>query len=106
MNDPTYLEAARVLATRTLKQKGTDSERIAFLFRSAISRSPDKREQQILKHLLQQQQKIYHSAPGTAQQLIQVGEMPVEATIPPAELAAWTMLASTILNMDETVTKH
>ncbi|MBN71998.1 MAG: hypothetical protein CME32_22295 [Gimesia sp.] len=106
MNDPTYLEAARVLATRTLKQEGTDSERIAFLFRSAISRSPDKREQQILTRLLQQQKKIYHSDPSAARGLIQVGEALVEATIPPSELAAWTMLASTILNMDETVTKH
>ncbi|MEQ8854125.1 DUF1553 domain-containing protein [Gimesia sp.] len=106
MNDPTYLEAARVLATRTLKQEGTESEHIAFLFRSATSRSPDKREQQILTRLLQKQQKIYHSAPSAARQLIQVGEAPIEATIPDTELAAWSMLASTILNMDETVTKH
>ncbi|QDT26657.1 Planctomycete cytochrome C [Gimesia panareensis] len=106
MNDPTYLEAARGLATRSFKQAGSEPERIAFLFRSATSRLPDKTELEILTRLLQQQRRIYQSDQRAANELIQVGEAPVDTTISPTELAAWTMLASTILNMDETVTKQ
>ena len=106
MNDPTYIEAARVLATQALQQSLTEPECIAWLYRSATSRLPDAEELQILSNVLNQQSRLYRSQPSAARELIQVGETPVETSIAPAELAAWTMLASLILNMDETVTKH
>lgn len=106
MNDPTYLEAARVLTTSVCKQAASDSARIAFLFRSATSRLPDKGELEILTRLLQQQRRIYQSDHQAATKLIQTGETSLDTTLFPAELAAWTMLASTMLNMDETVTKQ
>lgn len=106
MNDPTYLEAARILATRSIKQAANEPARIAFLFRSATSRLPDKTELEILTRLLQQQRRIYQRDQRAANKLIHVGEAPVDTTISPTELAAWTILASTILNMDETVTKQ
>lgn len=106
MNDPTYIEAARVLATQTLKQQATAANRIRFLFRTATSRLPDKAEQQILSRILEQQTNIYRQNPAAAAKLISVGAAPVDKTREATELAAWTMLASTIFNMDETLTKQ
>ena len=106
MNDPTYVEAARVLATQTLQKQASEAERIDFLFRAATSRLPAKAEQQILSRILQQQTSLYQHDPAAAAKLISVGETPVDKTLKPNELAAWTMLASMIFNMDETLTKQ
>ncbi|WP_339688356.1 DUF1553 domain-containing protein [Gimesia maris] len=106
MNDPTYVEAARVFATQTLQKQASEAERIDFLFRAATSRLPAKAEQQILSRILRQQTSIYQHDPAAAAKLISVGETPVDKTLKPNELAAWTMLASMIFNMDETLTKQ
>lgn len=106
MNDPTYLEAARVLAERTLKKYSTDPERIQFAFRAATSRTPDPFEQSVLQKILAQQLITFQNTPAAAEKLLQVGDTPIDKTITPAELAAWTIVTSTILNMDETVTKQ
>lgn len=106
MNDPTYVEAARILAERTLKHHGTDAKRIEIAFRSATSRSPRQFEQKILITLLDQQRSLFKNNPEAALKLIKVGETPVEQSLSPQELAAWTMVTSTIFNMDETVTKQ
>jgi len=106
MNDPTYIEAARVLAEQTLKKFSTQAERIEFTFRSATSRTPTAFEQKILRNILAQQFKAFELNTAAAEKLIQVGEAPVDKTLTPAELAAWTILISTIFNTDETVTKQ
>lgn len=106
MNDPTYIEAARILAERTLKRHATPAERIAFAFRSATSRMPSQFEQKILTTILGQQSSVFQNNPAAATKLINVGEAPVDKTIPEQELAAWTIVVSTIFNLDETVTKQ
>ena len=106
MNDPTYVEAARILAERTLKRHATIAKRIDYAFRSATSRAPRTFEQKILSTLLDQQRSVFKNNPGAAQKLINVGETPVDTTISQQELAAWTMVTSIIFNMDETVTKQ
>ncbi len=106
LNDPTYVEAARVLAEQTIKQNETQAARIQFAFRSATSRRPSDREQQILTAILNQQQRVFQNNKPAAMKLIGVGEAPTDKTVPPEELAAWTIITSTIFNMDETVTKN
>ncbi len=106
IDDPTYTEASRVLAERTMTQGGTKAEeRIAFAFRLATARMPTARETGILLDLFQKQHRRFSADPQKALSLLQVGEMPRDGHLDPAELAAWTSVASTILNLDETINK-
>jgi predicted ATP-grasp superfamily ATP-dependent carboligase len=59
----------------------------------------------VLENSLAQMKKLYAADPKAAQELVDVGEKKRNASIPPAELAAWTMIASEMLNLDETMTK-
>jgi hypothetical protein len=107
MNDPTYLEAARVLAARTLREGGKDvGSRLAFAFRMATARKPTARELAVLRELLAQQRANYRQDAKTAESLLRIGESPQDAKLDATELAAWTMVASAILNLDETITKE
>lgn len=107
LNDPTYIEAARHLAERALREGGKDSgSRLNFVFRAATARSPQLSEVKVLRELLTQQLATYRSNPAAAAKLLQVGETKVDSKLDQAELAAWTMLASTVLNLDETITKE
>ena len=108
MNDPTYVEAARALAQRTLTEraKADDAARIAYAFRLATARQPTGAETGVLRRLLQKRLEGFRKDPRSAAKLIGVGESPRDTRIDPAELAAWTTVASTILNLDETITKQ
>ncbi len=106
MNDPTYVEASRKLAERMLTAGGaTTEDRLAFAFRLATARSPRDRELEVLKNVLQRQQDIFRQNAEAATRLLGVGEAARDDTLDAAELAAWTMVASAILNLDETLTK-
>jgi mono/diheme cytochrome c family protein len=107
LNDPTYVEAARLLAARALGEggKGT-SERIAYAFRLATSRAPSKQESRVLGELYAKQLARYRRDGKAAGELLRVGESRADEKLAPAELAAWTVVASAILNLDETVTKE
>ena len=106
LNDPTYVEAARVLAQRAFAESGSDpSVRTRWIFREATGRQPTPTETRVLLDLLQRRRNHYKQQPGEAAKLIHIGASKpgnMEAT----ELAAWTMLASTVLNLDETITKE
>jgi hypothetical protein len=104
LNDPVYVEAARVLAQRMLREGGKEStERLAFGFRLCTSRKADDREIAALQGLLQRQLARFAAAPEEAAKLVAVGVAPREAGTADAELAAWTVMASTLLNLDETI---
>jgi hypothetical protein len=106
MNDTQYVEAARALAQRTMKEcSGTPEERIAWAFRLATSRKPTDQETAVLKKLYDAQIGDYKTKPDAAKQLLSIGESPRDESLDICELAAWTTVASTILNLDETVTK-
>ncbi len=105
MNDVQFVEAARHLATRLCREADEDDTRLRHGFRRVTARWPSPREQQVLLQLLTDYRQEYEQDGQSARALISLGESPVDATIEPAELAAWTMVASTLLNMDETVTK-
>jgi hypothetical protein len=106
MNDPTYVEAARKFAERILREGGTSTaERLAFAFRTVTARQPTEAELAVLARVLARQQATYRSDPAAAKRMLATGESPADASIDPAELAAWTMVASAILNTDEALTK-
>jgi hypothetical protein len=107
MNDPTYVEAARALAQRTLREGGKDANsRIVYAFRLATSRKPTKPELGLLRSLLDKQILHYRSEKDAADELVRVGESKSDEKIDDRELAAWTVVMSAILNLDETITKE
>jgi hypothetical protein len=107
LNDPQYVEAARGLAERALKEGGdTDAGRAAFLFRTAVCRAPSVEELAELIDAVHEELANYRNNPDAAAKLIAVGTMPVDPKLDQAELAAWTMAANVVLNLDEVVTKN
>ena len=107
LNDPTYIEASRALAARALLEGGTDANgRVGYLFRLATARKPSARELQILRALLTKETISYRRDREAALKLLRVGESAIGANVEPTELAAWTVVASAILNLDETITKE
>jgi len=106
MNDVQWVEAARALAERVIKEGGTKPEnRIEFMSEILLAHDPPPRMLAVLTRSLDQMEKHYAADPKAARALIGVGERSSDASIPAPELAAWTMVASEILNLDETVTK-
>jgi hypothetical protein len=107
MNDVQHVEAARSLAERMLSQGGKAApERIAYGFRLVLARAPEPEEVQILERQLAAHLVKYQQDPELAKRLISTGESKPNPALPPAELAAHTMIASTLLNLDETVTRN
>jgi mono/diheme cytochrome c family protein len=107
LNDPTYVEASRALAERTLRNGGkSDQARINFAFRLATARTPDAQERTVLLDSLKEFRSSYAQDQGNATKLLSVGDAKADSSLPPRELAAWTTVASMILNLDETVTKQ
>jgi hypothetical protein len=107
MNDVTYVEAARMLAERMMIEGGgEEGKRIAWGFRLATSRWPDEQEKQVLIDDYHAQLEYFHSYPQEAAKLLGVGEKRNSARFDPAELAAYTVMASLILNLDEVITKQ
>jgi hypothetical protein len=107
LNDPTYVEAARVFAERDLREAGPNRlDRIRFAFRLATDRDPTAQESAVLEKLYRKEMIHYDSDRAAATKLVSVGESKRDPKLDPAELAAWTLVTSTILNMDETMTKN
>jgi hypothetical protein len=107
MNDPTYVESARALAQRMIGEAGRDpAARINFAFRLATARKPTAKERQVLRDLAERETAEYRRNPEAASNLLHVGESRFDARLDRSELAAWTTVASVILNLDETITKQ
>lgn len=107
MNDVMYVEASRVLAERMIHEGGSDTnERIRKGLRLLLSRQPSESELEVLKQSLTAYRKQFDDDPSAAAQLISLGESAAAEDIEPTELAAWTMLASVLLNLDEAVTRR
>lgn len=106
MNDVGYVEAARKMAERLLREQDAPVEtRIALGFRWVTSRPPRPEETAVLSDLLQWQRRYFEEHPDAAGELLRVGEAPRDESLPHTELAAWTMVCNALLNLDETVTK-
>ena len=106
MNDPQYFEAARAFAERILNEGGTTSQaRIAYAFEIATARLPKSDEAALLLATLEAQTEELAANPEAATELVQVGESASDETLDAVEVAAWTLIANLILNLDEVVNK-
>lgn len=106
MNDVQWIEAARALAQRVIHEGGKQPEqRIRLLSEILLSHDPSPQMTAVLEGSLALMQKHYSADTKAAHQLVEVGEKKHDPSVPEPELAAWTMIASEMLNLDETVTK-
>lgn len=106
MNDPVYVEAARAFATRILQQRGLNlEEQLAFAFRVALARPPEKKELAVLEKTYREQKANFAQDKKAAEDLLTVGESPRPKDIDAAELAAMTGVANVLLNLNETITR-
>jgi len=106
LNEVTFVEASRALAQRILKEGGsTSASRIAFAYRLVTAREPEAQVTTILLNGLNERLAEFKTNPDAANQLINTGESKPDATLNPAELAAYTMTASVLLNLDRTITR-
>lgn len=112
LNDPTFIEAARVFAERIVREGGAKPEsRLRFAFKIALSREPDGEELAALQELLAVTRADYASNTVAVSELLAVGLKPVDSelvgeSIDRVELASWTAIARAILNLNETVTRN
>lgn len=106
LNDPQFTEAARVLADRMIREGGnTAKDRIAYGFRWATSRFPDAEELEVLEDLLEMEIAEFKANPEKAAAYLQIGESPRNPDLPSIELAAYAVVASTLLNLIESIHK-
>jgi hypothetical protein len=89
-----------------MNEAGGRDARIALAFRLATARPPRATELRVLSDLFEASLSSYRANVKAALKLLQVGEAPRNERLDVAELAAWTMVASSILNLDETVTRN
>ncbi len=107
MNDVTFLEAARFIGQRMLKEGGADdAARLRYGFRLVLARAPSAKEMEILVDSLRYHRDKFAANPQDAETLLKQGESKTDAALAPRELASYASIASLILNMDEAVNKE
>lgn len=107
LNDPTFVEAARVFAERIMNEGGETAEaRLQWAHRTVVSRAPSESVRETLLALHQQHLADYENDLEAAEQLIATGNAAVPKDLPVAELAAWTSVARVLLNLHETITRY
>jgi hypothetical protein len=106
LNDPTYVEAARVFAARILSEcHGTPEERIVWAWQQSLQRDPSADEMLTMQELLKSRLGEYRANAASADALLKTGIAPVPPLMDKAELAAWTHIARVLLNLHETITR-
>jgi hypothetical protein len=107
MNDVTFVEAARVLATRVIREAGADpAARLNRAFRLVLGRKPAQRELEKFRGTLAFYRDHFQSRRGDAEKLISQGDSPCAPGVDAPEMAAYTAVASLMLNLDESLTKE
>jgi hypothetical protein len=106
LNDPTYVEAARIFAERLMREGGeTVESRLDWAYRQALTRPIKPREAEVLTKLLEKHRAQYQQDPQVAAELLTVGAKPAASDLDKIELAAWTSVARAILLLHETITR-
>ncbi len=107
MNDETFLEAARKLAERAMREGGAAPRiRMDYIYRLALARPPRPAEQQVLLETLERFETRYRADTKAAGEFLSNGDSPRDPALDPSELAAYAAVASLVLNFDETITKE
>ncbi len=105
MNDPQFVEAARRLAEKVLCQSSQDDAMLDHLGERILMRTWSDEERHILHASLNDLRAHYEAHPADAKALLEVGDSPSDESLPASQLAAWTMLANQLFNLDETLNK-
>ena len=106
LNDPTYVEAARVFAQRIVREGGATFEsRLGWAYERAVGRAPRDEEARILRELFRKHAAQYRADPRAAGSLVHAGLAPVATGVDVVELAGWTSVARAILNLPEVITR-
>jgi hypothetical protein len=107
MNDVTFVEAARFLGQRMIREGGPDSaSRLRYGFRLATGQTPSAQQEAILHDNLQYHLDYFSGKPEQTQALLSQGESRYDLALNPRELAAYASVASLLLNLDKTITKE
>ena len=107
LNDPTFVEAARVLAARILHEGGTTTrDKLVWGYRNVVSHPPDQSIVAELEMLLDLQHQHFSGHPQEAANLIHQGDSKAAEDVDPVELAAWTGVARVLLNLHEALTRY
>jgi len=107
LNDPTFVEAARVFAQKLLADGPKDIDaRLAYAFRKATCRTPNADELTILRKRFEQHRARFAADADAASSMINAGQYPLDARLDAAEHAAWTALCNLLLNLDEVLTRE
>jgi hypothetical protein len=107
MNDRTFIEAARMLAARMMREGGaSEADRISYGFRLVTARKPNEKELGILSRGYQYYLDRFGKDPAGAAKLVSEGDAPVDSTLDKTQLAAYTNVASLLFNLDEAITKQ
>lgn len=105
LNDEQFLECAKLLAARTLKEKTETRDRLVLLFRRVTGRAPSDADLQTLERGLHELRARFRETPTDAEQLLLPGATPAPVDLDKSELAAWMLIANTVLNLDETLVR-
>ncbi len=106
LNDTTYVEAARLLAARLLSHHPASPARVDDLFESVLGRKPSPAESTIVLAGIERHHARFRTNPDEASKLLRIGEHPNPPGLDPANHAAWTLACSTVLNLDEALSKE
>jgi hypothetical protein len=105
LNDPLFVEASRALATRALHVAQSLDSRLDAVSLPLLGRTFSAPERTVVRRTLDAALVSYARDPAAASQLLAVGESPVDTRLHGPELAAWTLVASQVMNLDESLTK-
>jgi hypothetical protein len=107
LNDPTFVEAARHLAQRMIREGGQQPmDRVRYGYAIALARDPGSIKSEILAKGLKDYRLHFNAYPKNAKNFVEIGDSIPDRSIEKMELAAYTMLASVILNLDEFITRE
>jgi hypothetical protein len=106
LNDPTWAEAARVLAARSMEAAKKRDERLSYAYRRVLGRSPTDRDRAMLGKAFDKQLAIYQADPAAAAEVVAIGSAPKNEKLDPVEHAAFTAVCLILLNLDEALTRE
>jgi len=106
LNDPSFVEAAKAMADKSLLVEASDEQRLQALFERALVRTPTSEESKTLLGLLRRERTRFNEAPEHAKRFLKVGMYQAQSSADSGELAAWTSVCRAVLNLNESITRY